>query len=105
MAISVYHCANDGIDFTGGLTAQQKFLLTGQPVELLEEGTDFGEGFCPNCGRSCKSTAKAYEVAKPGNDPNQKAHDAINARVLDPEDDLTADDAQAALLEKVGGGK
>lgn len=37
--------------FTGGITADQVNLLTGSPVEGLKEGTDFGEGICPNCGK------------------------------------------------------
>jgi hypothetical protein len=36
--------------FTGGITAEGKNILTGEPVEAMEEGTDFGEGVCPNCG-------------------------------------------------------
>lgn len=36
--------------FTGGMTAQQRHLLTGEPEETLVEGGDYGEGVCPSCG-------------------------------------------------------
>ncbi len=36
--------------FTGGITAAQVNLLTGAPEESLEEGKDYGDGICPNCG-------------------------------------------------------
>jgi hypothetical protein len=37
--------------FTGGATAEQVALITGKPADSLEDGTDYGEGFCPNCGQ------------------------------------------------------
>lgn len=60
MAETLYQCTNDGCSlgsrtepghFTGGMTAEQVNVLTGAPVESLTEGTDFGEGICPNCGK------------------------------------------------------
>ena len=57
---TVYHCINPTCvlgsvgqpgRFTGGMTAEAKNLLTGEPVEDLEEGTDYGDGSCPNCGQ------------------------------------------------------
>lgn len=36
--------------FTSGITAEQRNVLTGDPIEAMEEGEDFGEGVCPNCG-------------------------------------------------------
>jgi hypothetical protein len=50
----VYRCENaactlgsksDHGRFTGGMTKEQKTLLTGDP-----EPDRFGEGVCPNCG-------------------------------------------------------
>lgn len=40
--------------FTGGITAGQVNVLTGKPVEHLEDGKDFGDGVCPNCGKPGK---------------------------------------------------
>lgn len=34
--------------FTSGLTAEARSLKTGEPVETLIEGKDYGEGFCPH---------------------------------------------------------
>jgi hypothetical protein len=46
--------------FTGGITAEQKHLLTGAPVETFKEGVDYGEGVCTNCGQP----GETYDVAK-----------------------------------------
>jgi len=37
--------------FTGGATAEQIAILTGKPQDELVDGTDYGDGFCPNCGQ------------------------------------------------------
>lgn len=58
-----YECSNPGCSlgvvgspgrFAGGITAEQVNILTGKPVDSLKEGSDFGEGFCPNCGTKGK---------------------------------------------------
>jgi hypothetical protein len=58
MANKLYLCKNTACSlgslqqpgrFTGGITAEAVNLLTGQPVEHLKKGVDYGEGFCPNC--------------------------------------------------------
>lgn len=36
--------------FTGGIAAEQITVLTGKPVEHLDQA-EFGEGVCPNCGK------------------------------------------------------
>lgn len=36
--------------FSGGMTAEQRNLLTGEPVDDMKEGTDYGDGICPTCG-------------------------------------------------------
>lgn len=56
--------------FTGGITAEQKHLLTGAPLESLKKGVDYGDGVCPNCGvkgepyDGAKATASAVAEAK-----------------------------------------
>lgn len=62
MAEELYRC--DNVDrcalgargepgyFTGGITAEQSNVITGKPVDAMEEGVDFGLGICPNCGES-----------------------------------------------------
>lgn len=37
--------------FTGGITAEQVHLVTGQPLDSLKKDEDYGTGFCPNCGQ------------------------------------------------------
>jgi hypothetical protein len=53
---TVYECANpdctlgsryDPGRFTGGISAELASDLTGTPVDDV---TDYGEGYCPNCG-------------------------------------------------------
>lgn len=51
---TLYHCDNDNIDFTGGAEAENIAILTGKPLESLDEGEDYGEGFCPNCGKKAE---------------------------------------------------
>ena len=36
--------------FTGGITAEYRSLVTGQPVEVIEDLGEYGDGWCPNCG-------------------------------------------------------
>lgn len=58
MSEKLYECENSKCSlgsasepghFTGGITAEQANMLTGKPVETMVEGTDYGEGVCPNC--------------------------------------------------------
>lgn len=86
--------------FTGGITADQVHKLTGRPVEELVDGVDYGEGICPNCATKATATKEKHESLQ-GEDPHQHHHDAIAARVANPEDPLTVEDAQAALEELV----
>lgn len=85
--------------FAGGMTAEMKNVLTGTPVESLKEGTDFGEGICPNCGTKGKKVGMHTSVS--GSDPFQKDHDKIAARVADSGDLLEAEGAQGAFLKRV----
>ena len=102
---AAYRCENDACSlgsrvqpgvFTGGATKEQITMLTGDP-----EPEQFGDGVCPNCGQpGVVHDADVTPVA--GSDPNQKIHDAVAARVADPGDELTAENAQAAFAELVG---
>ena len=62
--MKVYECRNSACSlgfakdpgrFTGGMTAEQKTLVTGEPVDSLKKGVDYGDGICPNCGREGKA--------------------------------------------------
>jgi hypothetical protein len=57
--------------FTGGITAEQVNLLTGAPVESLEEGTDYGEGVCPNCGVKGTPDGEHSYSDEAGTDPTE----------------------------------
>lgn len=100
MARKLYRCENDRCPlgdrdnpglFSGGISAAQATMLTGDPE------APSGDGYCPTCGVKGKAAGE-LELRK-GSDPNQKTHDAIAARVADPDDELEAADAQAALEE------
>lgn len=106
---TVYECHNEACSsgsrvdpgrFTGGITKEQVNLLTGDPVENMVEGRDYGEGFCPTCGQKGKATDEE-QISHTGSDPYQDLHDAIQVRVDDPVDSLTARGAQAALVAAV----
>jgi hypothetical protein len=49
--------------FAGGITAEQRNMLTGEPVEHMKKGVHYGEGFCPNCGEEAKPYDRADERA------------------------------------------
>lgn len=36
--------------FTGGITAEQLHVLTGRPLEQIDDA-EHGDGVCPNCGQ------------------------------------------------------
>ncbi len=44
--------------FDGGLSAEAKSLLTGSPVQDIEDSADYGEGYCPNCGTKGRKARK-----------------------------------------------
>lgn len=88
--------------FTGGITANQVFVLTGRPEDTLEEGEDFGEGFCPTCGVEGEKEG-VHEELPEGDDPYDDLHQLVAARVADPADKLTADTAQDELHVLVAG--
>ncbi len=54
--------------FTGGTTPEMHTMLTGVPPDDLEEGKDYGEGFCPNCGQKGTPTEEDHKSVK-GDDP------------------------------------
>jgi len=103
MSVKVYECQNERCPlgtadtkgkFSGGLTPE------GAAVLGLDPETPTGDGICPNCGKPGKSLDET-QVFNKGTDPYARHHKAIHARVLDEADNLTADDAQAALMELV----
>lgn len=51
---TLFHCNKCEMDFTDGAEAVNIVTLTGKPEESLEEGEDYGEGICPNCGKAGK---------------------------------------------------
>lgn len=82
--------------FTGGITAEQVSVMTGQPVDSLADGKDFGEGFCPNCATRGKKDG-VHETLPKGKDPYDDLHQQIAERVSDPNDKLTMETSQDAL--------
>lgn len=80
--------------FSGGATKEQITVITGDP-----EPENHGDGVCPNCGEKGKQVG-TFTPAK-GTDPYQRHHNAIAARVADPDDPLDADGAMEALMELV----
>lgn len=102
--MQVYECRNTGCTlgtpgnpgrFSGGASKEQITLLTGDP-----EPEKFGEGVCPNCGKDGRAVGTEPDSHE-GHDPYARHHRAVAARVADPDDKLTADDAQAAFMELV----
>lgn len=111
---TVYTCHNkacslgslkDPGHFTSGMTPERKNLLTGDPVEGMVEGKDYGEGVCPNCGEKGTATKQQHESLV-GSDPNQNHHDIVQAEVLAETDEekraVLAQNAQARFEERVG---
>lgn len=92
--------------FTGGASPRLLNILTGEPVADEATQDEPIDGVCPSCGvKGTKVKAKDEHVPhEEAGDPNQAAHDAIGARVADPDDQLTNDGAQHALLEVVTNG-
>lgn len=101
---TVYECRNKACAlgsmrspgrFTGGITAEQATNLSGDPA------APHGAGVCPNCGVKGAATRERHESVK-GRDPHAKLHAKVAARVADPDDELDAAGAQAALLALAG---
>lgn len=79
--------------FTGGITAEQALMLTGDP------DAPHGDGYCPACGE--KAVADGHHRSAEGTDPYDELHQEVAARVADPDDPLTAEGAQSVLHELV----
>lgn len=86
---TLYECTNQACTlgkvgepghFTGGITADQVNLLTGTPVESLEEGADYGEGICPNCGKPGTEVGTHSYDENAGTDPTE-GEDPMPARI------------------------
>lgn len=115
----VYFCVNSACAlgskkghgrFTGGITAEQLNVLTGDPVENMVEGEHFGEGFCPTCGEKGKpgqgdesqGESDTHEFRDDKVDPMQDIHNKVAAEVADPEKDTNVDTAQERVEELIG---
>ncbi len=64
---TVYICQNPACSlgavgepgrFTGGISALQVHLVTGEPLEDVEKSGKHGEGYCTNCGKSGRKAGK-----------------------------------------------
>jgi hypothetical protein len=115
----VYNCVNpacvqgsrkDPGRFTGGITADQVNVLTGEPVENLVEGEHYGEGFCPTCGEKGvpvtpnpdEGESDVHEFRDDKVDPFQDIHNKVASEVLDPEKpEVTTDTAQDRVDELI----
>lgn len=60
---TLYECTNPACSlgtvgqpghFTGGITAAQLHVITGKPVEAIDD-KEHGDGVCPNCGQPGKA--------------------------------------------------
>lgn len=116
MTQKLYECNNKDCElgtpghtahFIGGVTAEAVTLRTGAPIEDLEEGKDYGEGICPNCGKKGKKTNVDFEPLV-GKDPwdakhkeaDKKARKKIEAITTDYQNgDITEEEFRAELEE------
>jgi hypothetical protein len=73
--------------FTDGMTQAQKALKTGMPVEQMEEGKDYGEGICPECGTPGTAVEETFEPLV-GDDPYNELHQEALAQVAPAIDEL-----------------
>lgn len=116
-ATQVYECHNPictlgsrtepGL-FSGGMTAAGRNLLTGEPVEHMTDGQDFGEGICPNCGAVGTAAADSdgkslMHTSLVGSDPYDELHRQLAGKIQD--ETITSDQAQASLEETAKAGK
>lgn len=99
----IYSCKNKACPlggkeegrFTGGASQELAISISGDPEAI------YGEGVCPNCGKEGTKTKDEHVIVKKDGDPHQDLHDEIHARVLDENDPLTQDQAQAELTKLV----
>jgi hypothetical protein len=82
----VYECTNEecilGVKdtpgyFTGGMTAAQNTMKTGKSAEEMEEGKDYGEGVCPECGTPGKAVEEFHALE--GEDEFEGQHEEAGA--------------------------
>lgn len=73
--------------FTGGMLKEQKALKTGMPIEQMKEGTDYGKGICPECGKPAKDSGHMFESVE-GKDPHASVHEKAHNKVADRLSDL-----------------
>jgi hypothetical protein len=82
----LYECTNEscilGVQenpgyFSGGITATQANLKTGKAEDEMEEGKDYGEGVCPECGTP--GTELGELVTLEGEDEFEGRHEEAGA--------------------------
>lgn len=66
--------------FVEGMTQAQKALKSGMPIEQMEEGTDYGEGVCPECGTKGEAMGENFESLV-GEDPFDNLHQEAVAQI------------------------
>ena len=44
--------------FAGGISAEAKSVLSGEPFDSVEDEGNYGEGYCPNCGTKGRKAKK-----------------------------------------------
>jgi hypothetical protein len=84
--------------FTSGATAEFVQNLKGVSADGLEDGTDYGEGICPNC--ATKATAAGTFTPDTGHDPHDAHHQKVAAEVAAGKVDPA--ESQARFMELVG---
>lgn len=111
--MKIYECHNEHCPlgsrsdpgrFTGGITARQLEMLTGEPIgpEVVDPHAPI-EGYCPTCGYEGKATKENHE-SHIGTDPLGWAHKEVEARVADPTDPLSEVDEQGVFVKSRGRG-
>ena len=78
--------------FTGGATAEQVLMITGDPE------APYGAGVCPNCGEPGVE-AGTHEHIPDGDDPLASLHQSVMDKVA--RGAVSPTDAQAELLKAV----
>jgi hypothetical protein len=62
------------------MTQSQKALKTGMPTEQMEDGKDYGEGICPECGTKGEPMGENFDSLV-GEDPFDELHQQAIAEV------------------------
>jgi hypothetical protein len=118
--VNVYECLNPACGlgtmfqrgrFTVGATRGYLSIVTGEPVttesvtaeELAALEAEVLEGVCPTCGSTDTEVVGEHVPHEMAGDPLQALHDAVHARVLDPDDPVDHAHAQPVLKAMADG--